>query len=196
MSFKKGNTPLNKGKKSPETSGEKNSNWKGGKPHCEICGILLAKRSAKRCRSHRIISEKTRKRFSKRMKGNNYGFKKGQASWNKGTKGVVIAWNKGKHYDAVAGEKCHLWKGGISQFTRTERRNLMQGVEYKNWRRKVFERDNYTCQNCGAKNVYLEADHIKSWKDYPESRFDVNNGQTLCLKCHKNKTFAINTNPQ
>ena len=70
------------------------------------------------------------------------------------------------------------WKGGISP-------RALSSVKYKNWRTKVFERNNYTCVECGyGKGRILQADHIKSWKDYPELRFDVNNGRTLCKPCH------------
>lgn len=55
--------------------------------------------------------------------------------------------------------------------------------EYKNWLKKVFERDGYICQNCG-KGGYLEAHHILGFKEHAQSRFDVSNGITLCRKCH------------
>jgi len=71
------------------------------------------------------------------------------------------------------------WKGGIT-FTKRPRQTTI----YYNWRKKVFERDNYTCQKCGIKGGKLEAHHKKSWKNYPELRYIVNNGQTLCIKCH------------
>lgn len=56
--------------------------------------------------------------------------------------------------------------------------------EYKNWRKAVFERDNYTCRDCGKKGDYLEAHHIKSWAKYPKWRFVKSNGLTLCKICH------------
>jgi len=57
--------------------------------------------------------------------------------------------------------------------------------QYKEWRKAVFERDNYTCVICGSKNVKLNAHHKKPWAEYKNERFDINNGITLCVKCHK-----------
>jgi hypothetical protein len=59
--------------------------------------------------------------------------------------------------------------------------------ESKLWREAVFKRDNYTCQNCGIRGNYLEADHIKPFAYFPELRFELSNGRTLCKNCH-NKT--------
>ena len=60
----------------------------------------------------------------------------------------------------------------------------------KMWRTKVFERDNYTCQICGdrsSKNhkVTLNVHHIYMFSKYPSKRNDMNNGITLCERCHK-----------
>lgn len=85
------------------------------------------------------------------------------------------------------GEKNHLWKGGITPINMAIRNSL----EYKIWRRAVFERDNYTCVWCGVrckkglgKTVKLNADHIKPFSQYPELRFAIDNGRTLCKPCH------------
>jgi 5-methylcytosine-specific restriction endonuclease McrA len=64
----------------------------------------------------------------------------------------------------------------------------MQTNQYKNWRSSVFERDLYTCQECGLSGVRLEADHIKPWNLYPKLRYEISNGKTLCIDCHRNKT--------
>jgi 5-methylcytosine-specific restriction endonuclease McrA len=77
------------------------------------------------------------------------------------------------------------WKGGTWKCIAKERRILMAQLEYKTWRKAVFERDNYTCQFCHKRGDDLEADHIQPWSTHPELRYDVNNGRTLCLKCHR-----------
>lgn len=78
------------------------------------------------------------------------------------------------------------WKGGKKrQGGRPE-----YTKECNQWRRAVYARDNYTCQECGfarTKPGQLNAHHIKSWAKYPEGRFDVGNGTTLCKPCHRER---------
>ena len=83
----------------------------------------------------------------------------------------------------------NFWKGGISELTRTFRSNFQNTVDYRIWRDSVFKRDNHTCKECGARNgngkrVVLNADHIKSFAQYPELRLAIDNGRTLCRECH------------
>lgn len=62
--------------------------------------------------------------------------------------------------------------------------------EAEAWRKAIFERDDYTCTECGARNgkghgdIRLEADHIQPWAYFPELRFELSNGRTLCRPCH------------
>jgi len=79
------------------------------------------------------------------------------------------------------GENNPNWRGGVS----TLHHRLRQSKAFKNWRKAVFERDNYTCQFCNIRGGYLEPDHIKPFAYFPELRFDPNNGRTLCKPCHK-----------
>jgi predicted restriction endonuclease len=102
---------------------------------------------------------------------------------------------------ATSGSNNPNWRGGIEP----ERRRIRQKMEYKLWRKAVFERDNYTCVWCGAKcrsgsPVVLNADHIKPFALYPELRFAIDNGRTLCVPCHRttdtyggrsNKSYSI-----
>lgn len=75
------------------------------------------------------------------------------------------------------------WKDGSSR----EYKEGYWSKDYKNWRKEVFERDNYTCQDCGlnGKKGYLTSHHKKSWAKFPELRFELNNGKTLCEDCHE-----------
>lgn len=83
------------------------------------------------------------------------------------------------------------WKDGISP----ENVRIRASIECRLWRETVFARDNWTCQgenhppnlprrNGEGKKVYLEAHHIKSFAKYPELRFAIDNGLTLCRDCH------------
>lgn len=73
------------------------------------------------------------------------------------------------------------WKGGI-----TDKRQLERGApEMKRWSRLVLERDWFACQDCGQETHNVQAHHIRSWAEYPELRYEVNNGITLCVECHK-----------
>ena len=51
-------------------------------------------------------------------------------------------------------------------------------------RNEAFKRDNWTCQECGVRGAYLEADHIKPFAYFPELRFEIGNLRTLCRPCH------------
>jgi len=62
---------------------------------------------------------------------------------------------------------------------------LRNRIESHKWRIAVFTRDNWTCQACRARGVYIEAHHIKSWAKHPELRTILDNGVTLCKPCHK-----------
>lgn len=82
--------------------------------------------------------------------------------------------------EAHSGENSPNWKGGIS----TERYERAT-VEYRDWRKAVFCRDNYTCQVCGIRSgVEINAHHIKNWKDNEDERYSVDNGICMCEKCH------------
>lgn len=77
------------------------------------------------------------------------------------------------------------WNG----FLTPARTRIRNSQVYAQWRESVFERDNYTCQCCGAHSgkgnpVFLNAHHVESFSDHPDLRFDIDNGITLCNKCH------------
>lgn len=75
-----------------------------------------------------------------------------------------------------------MWNPNITDEEREKRRN----GEQIQWRKDVYERDNYTCQCCGDnKGGNLNAHHLNGFHWDKEHRTDINNGVTLCEKCHK-----------
>lgn len=83
--------------------------------------------------------------------------------------------------DRQRGEQSHLWKGGT---TRPEM--LLRGsMEYGDWRKAVFARDDYTCQLCYERGGKLAAHHIREYAKYPDLRLTLSNGITLCWPCHQ-----------
>lgn len=155
-----------------------------------------------------VVSEKTRLKISAAIKGK-IPWQKGKPSKYRGvprseeTKRRISLANIGKKRSTECreklslfwkgkpkldrrGEKNHFWKGGITKTNLVIRASL----EYRLWREAIFERDSYTCIWCGArggngKKVVLNADHIKPFAIYPELRFAIDNGRTLCKDCHK-----------
>lgn len=75
------------------------------------------------------------------------------------------------------------WKGGIKPINL----RIRGSKEFRIWRHSVWERDNYTCKKCGKKKsnyIRIEAHHIKPFATFPKLRFSIDNGLTLCKKCH------------
>lgn len=79
------------------------------------------------------------------------------------------------------GEKNPNWKGGITP----ENHKIRTSPEYVSWRKKVFARDCYSCQACARVGGKLHADHELPFALYPDLRFEVLNGRTLCAPCHR-----------
>lgn len=118
---------------------------------------------------------------------------KGLNTWTKGEKNPMFGKkhteetrekmsNKWKETHKIRrGAESSGWKGGITPINK----QIRQSPEYKLWRIAVFTRDNYTCIWCLRKGGELHADHIKQFAFYPELRFAIDNGRTLCIDCHK-----------
>jgi len=84
-------------------------------------------------------------------------------------------------YVLQSGDLHYNWRDGGAG----KERNLVRNKEiYKTWREGVVQRDNHTCQCCNSKINIIETHHLYNFAEYPDLRFDVNNGTTLCNKCH------------
>ena len=103
---------------------------------------------------------------------------------------------KGKPRSSMRGKNHYRWKDGESS---SERHNAMGRVEYRSWRQTVFYRDKFKCQLCEKIGGSLNAHHIFGWSHYPEFRYNIVNGLTLCKDCHniihnrKTKIFLVGT---
>jgi len=172
-----------------------------GKNHSEKIKKIISKRT-KEAMEDFIIKKKISLTHKGKHRSPKTEFKKGQHRLEEWNKKLSIKFNgKGnpfygkKHNDITkeklsymfSGSKNHFWKGGISSENKTLRRSL----KFRKWREDVFERDNYVCQICGffsgqGKHIDLHPHHIKPFSDFPDLRFDVKNGVTLCRNCHMN----------
>lgn len=133
-------------------------------------------------------------RTSERQKQNGLRtrFPKGKAPWNKGLKGYSSDFNRSEEWRSKisAGLKLNPpnYKGGVS----TQNELLRKRQAFKHWRKAVFERDNYTCQDCGDRSrdghrIKIHPHHIKLLSEHPELAYDINNGLTLCYDCHQKR---------
>jgi len=69
-------------------------------------------------------------------------------------------------------------------FSTLKSHRLRCGILYKEWRSQVFRIDNHTCQCCGKRGGVLNAHHILNFSENENLIYDINNGITLCDKCH------------
>ena len=208
---------------SKNLKGENSPFWKGGKI-TQIC--IICKKKFKVIKSKIINGEG--KFCSRECQGiwqSKYLSGKNSKLWKKikvkciicGKKFDAIPSNIKKGYSKYCSRGCkgiggrdsnsHFWKDGATSVYD----KIRKSKKYNTWRKSVFERDNYTCQNCNTKSakgnpVYLHAHHIKRFsfilndmkQKYPlllandlyegySDLWNINNGITLCVKCHKLK---------
>lgn len=158
--FSKGFTPWNKGLKKKKPL--KFSTCKG----CSIEFVVKGQQKGLFCTV--LCLNKSRIGTNHNHRTNN-----GNVPWNKGMKGLM------------SGINSPHWIFDRSLIKGKQDRN---NPEYKQWRKQVWLRDKFTCRiadnNCDGK---IEAHHILRWSEFPELRYQLNNGITLCHAHHPTK---------
>jgi 5-methylcytosine-specific restriction endonuclease McrA len=147
---------------------------------CQTCKKVFSKpytESKANWMNHKFCSKECKKKFSPKVT---------LVCWE--CKGYFTVKNYRKNTAHFCSKLCAFQYRDEGK--RTADKKARQSARYKAWRTLVFERDNYMCVHCGIKNglgktVYLHADHIKPFALYPELRYEVSNGRTLCVPCHK-----------
>lgn len=81
------------------------------------------------------------------------------------------------------------WLGGRTMENKLARNK----VEYIEWRNKIFERDDYTCQHCKKRGGKLNAHHIIPFSVDETLRYELSNGTTLCEKCHNKEHTRLSS---
>lgn len=163
--------------------------WMIGKKKDPLSIKMASKSLRKTC-----STAKYRQKMSKIAKDNGFG------KWMKGRKAypkfiLYCKSRKGKTYKEIYGKERakeerkkrrvsnqKRWEGTENQPQRSKHNS---DSRYSAWRKKVFNRDDYTCQRCDKRGGEIQAHHIKAWAKYPELRYKVSNGVTMCVACHK-----------
>lgn len=192
---------------SSKRKGNLSSNWMGGIPNCLECGIKLNRRKNKLQRCKKCVWL-----YLKGRNSHNFGKKateETKAKMSKIRKGKKRTIEQRLNFIKVCrrGENHSSWRGGIVPLTKIIRRSF----EYKLWREAIFKRDDFTCNKCFMRGGLLHPHHkipfalifkdfINKYNQFSpiedketlakiainHSEFwDINNGETLCIDCHR-----------
>ncbi|MEK7549317.1 MAG: NUMOD3 domain-containing DNA-binding protein [Patescibacteria group bacterium] len=183
-----------------------------GKGRCKSCHLKYTQKAPENNPFYgKIHSKETKKKMSLSKIGKNnpmFG-KYGKLNHNFGKQVSLetrLHWSKIRK-GQNCGNRNFNWKGGITPLAKI----IRDSDKYKIWVNQTFKRDNYTCQNCNKiSNGDIEVHHNKPFKlifneflntysqfspmedketlvrltENYEPFWDINNGITLCKKCH------------
>jgi 5-methylcytosine-specific restriction endonuclease McrA len=136
-----------------------------------------------------IVTEETKVKIIEKQKGRPKPPRDHKYKWNEASKRKWSETQKGKKgkkhtlasrqlMSKIAKIKHPIVKTDESKLARKR-------FEYKVWRQEVYIRDNYTCLKCGSHGGRLQPHHIANFSENPDIRYDVANGGTLCVSCHR-----------
>lgn len=200
-----------KGKKGVH-AGENNPMWRGGPVEvcCQVCGDSFSVNRAKVKASARYCSQdcKSKSQLVEKVLLQcvicNSDFERYPSYIAKAeARGDSVSTCSKKCFGETVskrqqGEANPQWRGGVTP----ENKRIRDSKQTAMWRKAVFSRDGYQCRHCGAKNtkglgksVKLHAHHIKGFAKYPDLRFNVDNGITLCIECHMAVHFRKKAEP-
>lgn len=128
-------------------------------------------------------------------------FRKGQVPWNKGLKN----WRPNYKHSKLTKQKIGM--GNTKQFCKSHINELIRkSTRFKLWRITIFERDNYTCQDCKRRSrkgerIQIHPHHLCELakiishykiKNITQAHqipilWDIDNGITLCSRCHQKR---------
>ena len=165
---------------------------------CRCCGetydvnlhrVPLTKYCSKICRSRMArLGQKHTEETKEKIRLSNTGKKMTEEQKKKMSiaRTGIPAFNKGMKRPEFSGENHPRWVKDRTKLKTS--RDKMYDTQYKYWMLDVKNRDGWKCKisnnDCSGR---LEAHHILGWKEYPELRYQLNNGITLCLAHHPRK---------
>ncbi len=85
----------------------------------------------------------------------------------------------------MVGDNNPNYNSNLTYEDRIKYRYELDGGNGQVWSNSIMKRDNYTCQICNQHGGKLNSHHLNAWNAFPEQRFDLDNGVTLCTDCHK-----------
>lgn len=113
-----------------------------------------------------------------------------------GHRGLYVRTRKHRETQSIAfrgkwsGDKNPHWKGGVHVKNLQERGS----GAYKQWKLNALELRGNACQACGVLNgsaceccgtkIRLHVHHVLPFASHPDQRYDPQNSEVLCPKCH------------
>jgi len=108
-----------------------------------------------------------------------------QNYWNERCNACYREFNRKENHPSFNKEKNKTWY-----------RLARNSEEYIVWRKEIYAKFNYKCFICDEKKSQMDAHHLDNFAQFPEKRYEVNNGVLLCKEHHNDfhKKFKARNN--